>query len=189
MPPDPSTLLLDPKSASRRVAAWLIAVTLVAALAAQAAFAFDTSRREAEAAKLLDASDPAVAARLVSHPLVPEPGAELPAGAGGEFRYDPEGDLSLFILYGMPRPPADQRYLVYVRDGGGSALAGAARPDADGDVVVRFGAEPQPDGIFEVLVTRTIDDADSSPHGVPMMRWFDPEVARFGLTPWEVHRL
>jgi hypothetical protein len=187
MPPDPR-ILLDPKNASRRVAVWLVAVTLIAALAAQAAWAFDTGRREADAARLLDPSDPAIAARLVSHPLLPEPGADLPAGAGGEFRYDPEGELSLFILYGMPQPPRGERYLVYVRDGGGSALAGAAKPDVRGDAVVRFGAEPQPDAIFEVLITRAIDDADSSPHGEPLLRWFNPEVARFGLTPWQVAR-
>src|SRR5262245_57785022 len=101
MPPDPR-ILLDPKNASRRVAA---------ALAAQAAWSFDTGRRDEEAARLLDVADPAVAARVVSHPLLTEPGAELPAGAGGEFRYDPDGDLSLFILFGIPQPPKGERYL------------------------------------------------------------------------------
>jgi len=186
-PPDPRTLL-DPKSAARRVAAGLLGLTLLAALGVQAAFAFNPGRHKAEEAALLHPTDAALAARLVTRRLVPEPGAQLPAGAGGELRYDPKGSLSVFRMYGMPQPPGDERYLVYVRDGGGSALAGAARPDRAGNVIVGFAGEPQPRGIFEVLVTRAIDDADSSPHGDPLLRWFAPEAGQSGIRPWEVTR-
>lgn len=187
MPPDPRTLL-DPKSAARRVAAGLVTLTILAALAVQSIWAFNTARHRAETAALLHPDDPAVAARLVSRPLTVEPGADLPPGAGGEFRFDPAGPLSVFSLHGLPQPPGKERYLVYVRDGGGSALAGAARPSVDGTAVIGFAGEPQPANIFEVLVTRAVDDADSSPHGDPLMRWFDPEVRRRGGDPWFVYR-
>jgi hypothetical protein len=186
-PPDPRALL-DPKSAVRRVVAGLVSLTLLAALGVQAVFAFSAGRHRAEAANLLRPTDPAVAARLISRSLTPDPSARLPAGAGGELRFDPTGPLSVFRMYGLPQPPGDERYLIYVRDGGGSALAGAARPDRAGTAVVGFAGEPQPDAIYEVLVTRAVDDADSSPHGDPMLRWIDPEVRQFGVRPWVVTR-
>jgi hypothetical protein len=188
MPPPDPRLLLDPKSASRRVAAGLVSLTLLAALGVQAAFAFSTGRHRSAAAGLIHPTDPALAARLKAFPLTPEPGARLPAGAGGEFRFDYSRPLSVVRMFGLPQPPGDERYLVYVRDGGGWALAGATRPGPDGAATVRFAGEPQADAIFEVIVTRAVDDADISPHGDPVLRWLDPEARGHGVRPWEVNR-
>lgn len=188
MPPPDPRLLLDPKSAARRVVASLVSITLLAGLGVQAAFAFSTGRHQAHADALIHPTDPAVVARLKAHPLTPEPGAVLPAGAGGEFRFDYSGPLSVIRMFGLPQPTGDERYLVFVRDGGGWALAGAARPGPGGMAMVRFAGEPQADAIFEVIVTRAVDDADISPHGVPVLRWLDPEARANGVKPWPVNR-
>ena len=64
-------------------------------------------------------------------------------------------------------------------------LAGAASPAADGRAQLRFAAEPRPPGIFEVVVTRGVDDASVAPHGVPMLHWFGASVAPKGARPFD----
>jgi hypothetical protein len=49
---------------------------------------------------------------------------------------------------------------------------------------VRSAAEPRPATVYEVVVTRAVDDATSIPHGQPVLQWFDaslgpPRARRF----------
>ena len=80
-------------------------------------------------------------------------------------------------LQGLAPVAGDERYLVFLRNWAGWTLAGAARPGADGAVQVRSAAEPRPPTIYEVLVTRAVDDATSVPHGRPVLHWFDASLA------------
>ena len=41
---------------------------------------------------------------------------------------------------------------------------------------MRSAAEPRPPTIYEVVVTRAVDDATSIPHGQPL-HWFDASLA------------
>jgi hypothetical protein len=56
-------------------------------------------------------------------------------------------------------------------------LAGAVHPDAAGDAELRSASEPRPPTIYEVAVTRAVDDATSVPHGQPVLHWFDASLA------------
>jgi hypothetical protein len=80
-------------------------------------------------------------------------------------------------LRGLEPAAGDERYLVFVRNWAGWTLAGAARPAPDGTAQVRSGAEPRPPTIYEVIVTRAVDDATSIPHGQPVLQWFDASLA------------
>jgi hypothetical protein len=87
-------------------------------------------------------------------------------------------------LEGLDRVAGDERYLVFLRNWAGWTLAGAARPGPDGTAQVRSAAEPRPATVYEVVVTRAVDDATSIPHGQPVLQWFDaslgpPRVRRF----------
>jgi len=42
---------------------------------------------------------------------------------------------------------------------------------------VRSAAEPRSRTIYEVVVTRAVDDATSVPHGEPLLHWFDGSIA------------
>jgi hypothetical protein len=115
---------------------------------------------------------------------VHNPGATGTAAAGtaatratGRLTYRPGTWLSVVDLRGLGPVAGDERYLVFLRNWAGWTLAGAARPGADGTAQVRSGAEPRPPTIYEVVVTRAVDDATSVPHGQPVLHWFDGSLA------------
>jgi hypothetical protein len=97
-------------------------------------------------------------------------------GASGRLAYRPGTWLSVVELRGLEPVAGDERYLVFLRNWAGWTLAGAARPGANGTAQVRSGAEPRPPTIYEVVVTRGVDDATSVPHGQPVLHWFDASL-------------
>jgi hypothetical protein len=82
----------------------------------------------------------------------------------------------------------DERYLVFLRNWAGWTLAGAARPDAAGGAQVRSAAEPRPPTIYEVVVTRGVDDATSVPHGQPVLHWYDGSIGPPRARPFDFAR-
>jgi hypothetical protein len=182
---------------ARRVLAVLLVVA-VAWLGFRAVRAFDQDRHAAEAAAVLSAPD------KVTHQLPPTPvgqpspppadggapereGSPQPGGAGGavhsppdpggRLSYRPGTWLSVVELEGLEPVAGDERYLVFLRNWAGWTLAGSTSPRADGTAQVRSGAEPRPPTIYEVIVTRAVDDATSVPHGQPVLQWFDASLA------------
>jgi hypothetical protein len=189
---------------TRPIPRLLVVVLLVAAVAwlgFRAVRAFDTGRHRAEAAAVLAAPDkvthrlPPVAGGQVSSPTpdggAPErEGSPQPGGAGsavhsprspghpaGRLSYRPGTWLSVVELEGLGPVAGDERYLVFLRNWAGWTLAGAATPGADGTAQVRSAAEPRPPTIYEVVVTRGVDDATSVPHGQPVLHWYDASLA------------
>lgn len=175
----------------------VVAVLLVLALGwlgFRAVQAFDQDRHAAEAAAVLSAPDrvsyqlPPVAPGQASPPPpdagAPErEGSPQPGGApgavhspGGRLSYRPGTWLSVVDLEGLDPVSGNERYLVFVRNWAGWTLAGAARPGPDGVAQVRSAAEPRPPTIYEVVVTRAVDDATSIPHGQPVLQWFDASL-------------
>jgi hypothetical protein len=178
-----------------RLVVVVLLVVAVAWLGFRAVRAFDQDRHAAEAAAVLSAPD------KVTHQLPPAPGGQAspspadggaperegspqPGSAGdvvhsprGELSYRPGTWLSVVELEGLDPVAGDERYLVFMRNWAGWTLAGAARPGADGTAQVRSAAEPRPPTIYEVVVTRAVDDATSVPHGQPVLQWFDASLA------------
>jgi hypothetical protein len=179
------------------VARPVVAVLLVLALGwlgFRAVQAFDQDRHAAEAAAVLAAPN------RVSHQLPPVPpgqasppppatgapereGSPQPGGAlgavhnpGGRLSYRPGTWLSVVDLEGLGPVAGNERYLVFFRNWAGWTLAGATRPGPDGVAQVRSAAEPRPPTIYEVIVTRAVDDATSIPHGQPVLQWFDASL-------------
>jgi hypothetical protein len=105
------------------------------------------------------------------------PGTTGSPGASGRLSYRPGTWLSVVDLQGLAPVAGDERYLVFLRNWAGWTLAGAARPGVDGAAQVRSAAEPRPPTIYEVVVTRAVDDATSIPHGQPVLHWFDASLA------------
>ena len=199
VPADPEA----PRAPARSPRRLVVVVLLVAALgllSGRAVRAFDQDRHAAEAAAVLSAPD------TVTHQLLPAPapggqaspppgdggapereGSPQPGGAGGAVHSppDPEGRLSyrpgtwlsVVELEGLDPVAGEERYLVFMRNWAGWTLAGAAQPGADGTAQVRSAAEPRPPTIYEVVVTRAVDDATSVPHGQPVLQWFDASLA------------
>lgn len=182
----------------------VLTLVVVVGLGARLRWAVDTERHLDAAAAITNPPTPQAAAQIVSYPLRPparlslalETGAKeasQPAPAenapaepepSGELSYRMGQWLTVIDLRDLPPVTGDQRYLVFLRSMSGWVLAGAAVPGADGTAQVRFSADPRPERIFEVLVTRDVDDADSTPHGPPVLHWINPEVTRAGITPW-----
>jgi hypothetical protein len=106
------------------------------------------------------------------------PGA-LGGDPGGRLSYRPGTGpwLTVVELRGLEPVAGDERYLVFLRNWAGWTLAGAAEPGPDGEAQVRSAAEPRSRTIYEVVVTRAVDDATSVPHGEPLLHWFDGSVA------------
>jgi hypothetical protein len=187
-----------PKGA--RGAAVLALVVVLAWLGFRATRAFDQDRHVAQAAAVLAAPD-VVTRRLPPVPGQPAPaqpappprdggapereGSPQPRGvhgavhspANGSLSYRPGIWLSVVEMHGLDPVAGDERYLVFLRNWAGWTLAGAARPGADGTAQVRSAAEPRPPTIYEVVVTRAVDDATSVPHGQPVLHWFDASLA------------
>ena len=164
----------------RRLVLVLVLVVAVAWLGLRAVQAFDQDRHAAEAAAVLAAHD------KVTYDLLPVPAAPSrpDIGPSGRFAYRPGNWLSVVDLRGLDPLGGDERYLVFVRNWAGWTLAGAARPGPDGTAQVRSAAEPRPATVYEVVVTRAVDDATSIPHGQPVLQWFDaslgpPRARRF----------
>jgi hypothetical protein len=157
-----------PMSRGPRLALVALLVVAVAWLGLRAVRAFDVDRHTAEAAAVVSAPD------TVTHQLPPVPSA---AGVEGQLSYRPETWLTVVDLRGLEPVAGDERYLVFLRNWAGWTLAGAAEPGPDGDAQVRSAAEPRPPTIYEVVVTRAVDDATSVPHGEPLLHWFDGSIA------------
>jgi hypothetical protein len=184
------------------VARLIVVVALVVAvgwLGFRTVRAFDQERHAAEAAAVLTAPDtvthrlPAAPGRQASPP--PQPGGVLggvhspsATGAGGQFSYRPGTWLSVVDLRGLDPVAGDERYLVFLRNWAGWTLAGAARPGPDGGAQVRSAAEPRPPTIYEVVVTRAVDDATSIPHGQPLLQWFDASLGPPRARPFDFAR-
>jgi hypothetical protein len=174
------------------VARLIVVVVLVVAvgwLGFRTVRAFDQERHAAEAAAVLAAPD------IVTYRLPAAPGGALggvyttdPTGAGGRFSYRPGTWLSVVDLRGLDPVAGDERYLVFLRNWAGWTLAGAATPGPDGGAQVRSAAEPRPPTIYEVVVTRAVDDATSIPHGQPVLQWFDASLGPPRARPFDFAR-
>jgi hypothetical protein len=163
-----------------RLALVLLLVLAVGWLGFRAVGAFDQRRHAAEAAAVVAAPD------AVVRRLSPAPGR--PPSAGGEVAYRPGQWLTVVRLRGLEPVGGRERYLVFLRNYWGWVLAGALRPDAGGAAELRSGAEPRPPTIFEVLVTRGVDDATSVPHGQPVLHVFEPSIAPARARPFDFTR-
>ena len=176
-----------PMSRGPRLVLIALLVVAVAWLGVRAVRAFDQDRHKAEATAVLAAPD------KVTHELAPvvdgpavigSPPAQSPGTAGGAV-HSPRGQLShrpgtwltVVDLRGLEPVAGDERYLVFLRNWAGWTLAGAAEPGPDGEAQVRSAAEPRSRTIYEVVVTRAVDDATSVPHGEPLLHWFDGSIA------------
>ncbi|HKQ02425.1 MAG TPA: hypothetical protein VJ735_19060, partial [Actinomycetes bacterium] len=95
---------------------------------------------------------------------------------------------SVVELEGLDPVAGNERYLVFVRNWAGWTLAGATRPGTDGVAQVRSAAEPRPPTIYEVIVTRAVDDATSVPHGQPVLQWYDASLAPPRAVPFDFAR-
>jgi hypothetical protein len=161
---------------TRSIPRLVVAVLLVVAvgwLGFRTVRAFDQDRHTAEAAAVLAAPD-RVTYQL---PPVPVEPSRPDFGPHGQLSYRPGTWLSVVDLQGLEPGPGDEWYLVFLRNWAGWTLAGAARPGPDGTAQVRSAAEPRPPTIYEVVVTRAVDDATSVPHGQPVLHWFDASLA------------
>ena len=169
-----------PTSPSRpaRLAVPVLAAAAVAGLSLGASRAFDVDRHRAEAAAVQ--RDP----RVLTRALAPWPGGVAP-GAAGRLQYLPDGWLSVISLRGLPPADGRLRYLVFLRNWSGWALAGSVRPGPGGAAQVRFGAEPRARTLYEVVVTRDVDNAVNIPHGAPVLHWFDASLGPRRARPFD----
>jgi hypothetical protein len=181
-----------PISRAPRLALVALLVVAVAWLGFRAVRAFDQDRHQAAAAAVLAAPD------KVTHQLPPVQSSPPPADGGvperegspepgtaggtvhsprGQLSYRPQTWLTVVDLQGLEPAAGDERYLVFLRNWAGWTLAGAATPGPDGEAQVSSAAEPRSRTIYEVVVTRAVDDATSVPHGEPLLHWFDGSIA------------
>jgi hypothetical protein len=154
----------------------LVLAALLAWLGVRGAQAFDQRRHAALAHEVTTAPD-SVTRRLIAI------GAGGRVGARGRLQYRPGTWLTVVSLQGLPPTSGRERYLVFLHNWTGWSLAGAVVADRHGNAEVRFGAEPRPPTIFEVMVTRAVDDASSDPHGAPFLYWFDASLAPLRAVP------
>jgi hypothetical protein len=174
-----------PRAPARaRLAVAVLLVLAVAWLGFRTVRALDQDRHTAEAAAVLAAPD------RVTHDLPPVPAAPSrpDIGPSGRLAYRPGTWLSVVELRGLEPVAGNERYLVFLRNWAGWTLAGAARPGADGGAQVRSAAEPRPPTIYEVVVTRGVDDATSVPHGQPVLHWFDGSLGPPRARPFDFAR-
>jgi hypothetical protein len=161
----------------RRLVLVVVLVVAVAWLGFRAVQAFDQDRHATAAAAVLAAPD------RVTYRLPP-----VTNQASGQLTYRPSTWLSVVDLRGLEPVAGHERYLVFLRNWAGWTLAGAVRPGADGTAQVRSGAEPKPATIYEVVVTRAVDDATSVPHGQPVLHWFDGSLGPSRAVPFDFAR-
>jgi len=172
----------QPTFRGARLALVLLLVLAVGWLGFRAVRAFDQDRHAAEAAAVVAAPE------VVVHRLPPVPGRPQVAAAGGELRFRPDEWLTVVRLRGLAPVAGHERYLVFMRNYWGWVLAGAVHPDAAGDAELRSATEPRPPTIYEVVVTRGVDDATSVPHGEPVLHWYEPELAPRKAAPFDFVR-
>lgn len=137
---------------------------------------FNPARNEAAARAVVSA--PNVITRRL-------PAAVPGTGVSGTLQFLPHQWLSVVSLHGLAPVSGRERYLVFLHGFSGWSLAGAVTPDAAGNAQVRFAAEPRPTSIYEVFVTRAVDDATSVPHGTPVLHWFDRVHAPPRVQPFD----
>jgi hypothetical protein len=171
-----------PARRGARLALALLLVLAVGWLGLRAVRAFDQWRHLAQAAAVVAAPD------VVTHRIPPVPGRPQVADAGGELAYRPRQWLTVIRLHGLAPVAGRERYLVFMRNYWGWVLAGAVHPDAAGDAELRSASEPRPPTIYEVVVTRGVDDATSVPHGEPVLHWYDPTNAPPKAAPFDFTR-
>jgi len=175
----PVTQRGEPMTTTRRRPLRLAAVVALAAavafLGVRAVQVFDPDRDRAAARAVTSAPD------VVTRELT---GVE--PGAGGRLQYRPHGWLSVLTLEGLAPLRGEERYLVFARNHRGWVLIAGVRPGADGTAQVRYGADPFPMSIFEVFVTRGVDDASVIPHGTPVIHWYDAVRAPRGAHPFDL---
>ena len=99
-----------------------------------------------------------------------------------------DNEVQIVDLRGLEPVAGNERYLVFLRNWAGWTLAGATRPGPDGTAQLRSGAEPRPPTIYEVVVTRAVDDATSIPHGQPVLHWFDASLGPPRAVPFDFAR-
>jgi hypothetical protein len=160
------------------LAAGVLILGLVAFLGVRARLAFDQRRHAQAAQAVLGAPD------VVTRQLPPTRTGRA-EGISGALRFLPRGRLSVLTFHGLPPTAGRERYLVFLQNYGGWLLAGAVRGDACGDAEVRYAADPRPATIYEVVVTRDVDDATSLPHGEPLLHWFGTGNAPRGAVPFD----
>jgi hypothetical protein len=165
-----------------RLVAVILLVLAMGWLGFRAVRAFDTDRHAAEAAAVLSAPD------TVTRQLPPVPAVGTAPQAEGRLSYRPRTWLTVIDLRGLEPVDGEERYLVFLRNWAGWTLAGAARPDAAGAAQVRSAAEPRPPTIYEVVVTRAVDNATSVPHGEPVLHWYDGSIAPPRARPFDFAR-
>jgi hypothetical protein len=171
-----------PTRRGARLALVLLLALAVGWLGFRTVRAFDQRRHLAEAAAVVAAPD------VVVHRIPPVPGRPQVADAGGELAYRPKEWLTVIRLHGLAPVAGHERYLVFMRNYWGWVLAGAVHPDAAGDAELRSASEPRPPTIYEVVVTRGVDDATSVPHGEPVLHWYEPTIAPRKAAPFDFAR-
>jgi hypothetical protein len=171
-----------PARRGARLALVLLLVLAVGWLGLRAVRAFDQQRHLAQAAAVVAAPD------VVVHRIPPVPGRPQVADAGGELAYRPREWLTVIRLHGLAPVAGRERYLVFMRNYWGWVLAGAVHPDAGGDAELRSASEPRPPTIYEVVVTRGVDDATSVPHGEPVLHWYESSIAPRKAAPFDFTR-
>jgi len=164
-----------------RLAVPLLAAAAVGGLWLAAAHAFDLDRHRAEAAAVQRDPD------VVTRQLLPYQGG-MATGPSGRLQHRPDGWLSVVTLRGLPPAAGRERYLVFLRNWSGWALAGSVEADAGGSAQVRFGAEPRARTVYEVVVTRDVDNAVNIPHGAPVLHWFDASLGPPRARPFDFSR-
>lgn len=164
-----------------RLAVPVLAAVAVAGLGLAAARAFDVNRHRVEAVAVQRDPD------VVTRELLPYPDGAAP-GSGGRLQHRPDGWLSVVTLRGLPPAAGPERYLVFLRNWSGWALAGSVEADAGGGAQVRFGAEPRARTLYEVVVTRDVDNAVNIPHGAPVLHWFDASLGPRRARPFDFAR-
>ena len=158
----------------------MVLVVAVAWLGFQAVRAFDQDRHAREAAAVLAAPD------TVTHPLPPAPGGvpdAVTAPAAGS-RTGPGPGCRWWSWRVSNRSPGTSGIWCSCATGPGGRWPGRPGPGPTGTAQVRSAAEPRPATVYEVVVTRAVDDATSIPHGQPVLQWFDaslgpPRARRF----------
>ncbi|HEV8653618.1 MAG TPA: hypothetical protein VG276_30520 [Actinomycetes bacterium] len=161
-----------------RLAVPVLAAVALAALGLASARAFDVDRHRAEAAAVQRDPD------VITRELLPYPHGAAP-GSTGRLQHRPDGWLSVVTLRGLPPTTGRERYLVFLRNWSGWALAGSVEAGAGGGAQVRFGAEPRARTLYEAVVTRDVDNAVNIPHGAPVLHWFDASLGPRRARPFD----
>jgi RNA polymerase sigma-70 factor (ECF subfamily) len=144
----------------------LLSPLLALALACAGLVAYrlrDDQRRAELVVDMLTRSD------LVSRRLVAAAG--VPAAAHGEYRSRPGVPLAVLTLSHLPPAPAGRTYQAWVRHRGRWTPLGAARPDAEGRVLLVGEGQVLASAPDEVRVTLEVSAGGVAPHGAAVVAW------------------